>query len=607
MAAVAIAVSASWFFSDRPHSLTAKDTIVLADFTNATGDPVFDGALRQGLSVQLEQSPFLSIISDEQVRETLEQMSQKPDARLTPEIAREVCQRTSSAVVLDGTVAEIGSRYQLTLRASNCVDGKSVASDEVLAKDKDSVLDALSTASSDIRKKLGESPDSIKKYDVPLEQVTTSSLEALKLFSAYARGGGLISPLPVLQRVVELDPNFAGAYVQLSDVADNAGEAELASQYAQRAFDLRARVGERERLGITATYYAATLGDSELELRSWEVLQQLYPREWGAWNDLAATRRSLGDYVRSLKEALEAMRLAPNMMNPYLNVGHAYVALGRCDDAKQVAEQALARGFDRPEVHLLMYWAAFLDSDSTEMERQMAQLLAKEGKPAFGPLWERSTTEAYFGRLKNSGSFSKRALQAISGKNLNELSAMIRDIEALREIEFGNVSQANQGIAAAVALSSGRNAKILSALELARAGQPTRAQALVEDLDRSFPSHTLIQHYWLPTIRGSIELARNNPSGALDALNGVSYELGDTGLLVGNLYPVYLRGQAYLAAHQATQAAAEFQKFLDHSGVVLTSPLGAIARLGLARAYSLQGDKARTQGLSGFPRNMERR
>ena len=589
------AISARWFLSREKHFLTEKDIIVLADFTNTTGDAVFDGTLRQGLSAQLEQSPFLSIISDDHIHETLRMMGQKPDAKLTPEITREVCQRTSSAAVLDGSIAQIGAQYVLTLKAVNCSNGDLLASTDVRASDKNHVLDSLGRAASKIRSKLGESRTSIKKYDVPLEQVTTSSLEALKLFSVYARGGGLVSPVPVLQRVVELDPNFAAAYTQLSDAAYDAGEAELASEYAQKAFDLRERVSERERLLISATYYGATLGDSELELRSWEVLQQIYPRDWGPWNNSASTRLSLGDYTRALKDGQEALQLDPNKMNPYINSGRALLCLGRSEEAKQAAKQALARGFDLPDIHILIYRAAFLEGDTKEMEIQMAPLLAKEGEGAFDPLWERSTTEAYFGRLKKSRAFSRRALEAVSGKNLNELTAMIRDAESLREAEFGDSGPAKQHVAAALALSSGRSAKIFTALALARAGDASRAELLANELSKQFPSYTLLQRYWLPTIRGAIELARNDPSRALDALNGVSYELGDNGGLAGNLYPVYLRGQAYLGVHQGRESAAEFQKFLDHRSIVLNSPLGALAHLGLARAYSIQSEKSKAR------------
>jgi DNA-binding winged helix-turn-helix (wHTH) protein/tetratricopeptide (TPR) repeat protein len=588
-------ISARWFLSREKDALTEKDTIVLADFTNTTGDAVFDGTLRQGLSAQLEQSPFLNIIPDDHIQETLRLMGQNPDAELTPEITREVCLRTSSAVILNGSIAQIGTQYLLTLKAFNCSNGDLLASTEVRASDKNHVLDSLGIAASKIRSKLGESRTSITKYDVPLLQVTTSSLDALKLFSVYARGGGLVSPVPVLRRVVELDPNFAAAYVQLSDAAYDAGEAELASEYAQKAFDLRDRVSERERLAISATYYGATLGDSELELRSWEVLQQIYPRDWGPWNNSSTTRSSLGDYTRALKDGQEALQLDPNKMNPYINVGCALLSLGRSEEAKQVAKQALARGFDVPDIHLLIYRATFLDGDTAAMEIQMKSLLAKEGEEAFDPLWEQSATEAYFGRRKNSRAFSTRALEAVRGKNLNELTAMIRDAESLREAEFGDSGWARQHVATALALSSGRNAKIYTALALARAGDPARALVLADELNGRFPSNTFLQKYWLPTIRGAIELARNNPSRALDALKGVSYELGNNGVLVGNLYPAYIRGQAYLRTHQGREAAVEFQKVLDHRAIVLNSPLGALAHLGLARAYSIQSEKSKAR------------
>jgi eukaryotic-like serine/threonine-protein kinase len=282
-------------------------------------------------------------------------------------------------------------------------------------------------------------------------------------------------------------------------------------------------------------------------------------------------------------------------MNPYINAGRALLSLGRGEEAKEVAKQALARGFDLPDIHILIYRAAFLDGDTQAMEIQMAPLLAKEGEEAFDPLWEQSTTEAYFGRLKNSRTFSRRALEAVSGKNLNELTAMIQDAESLREAEFGDSARAKQHVAAALALSSGRNAKILTALALARAGDPARALVLTDELNSRFPSNTLIQKYWLPTIRGAIELALNHPSRALDALKGVSYELGNNGVLASNLYSVYIRGQAYLGTHQGKEATSEFQKFLDHRPIVLNSPLGALAHLGLARAYSIQSEKSKAR------------
>ncbi len=593
LVAVAIATFASWFFYERPHPLTAKDTIVLADFTNATGDLVFDGALRQGLSVQLEQSPFLSILSDEQTQETLERMGRKPDSRLTPEIAREVCQRTSSAVVLDGTIAQVGSRYQLTLRASNCVDGKSIASDEVLAKDKDSVLDALSMASSDIRKKLGESLASIQKYDAPLQQVTTSSLDALRALSLSVQHP-MDSGLPFLKRAVELDPHFAFAYVQMSAVYDALGESELASEFAQKAFDNRVQASERERLLIIEMYYYATEGDIDRELSVYPVWQQTYPREAGPWVDSSATHISLGDYERALQEAQQAVRLAPNSYVPYLNASTALLCQNRREEGEQLTRRALGRGLDAPALHLLLYQIGFLENNEQEMRSRLAPLSGTPDSGAALALFAQSRTEAYSGRLRSSLELSNKGVEIARRVHFNELAAQGKIADALHEAEFGDPGMARQAVTTALTISSGRRAKLLTALALARSGDIARAQALGDELERRFPSNTWMQRYWLPTIRASIELYRKNPAKALLVLRDVSYELGDMSIVGDNLYPVYIRGQAYLGTHEGKEAAAEFQKFLDHSGIVLNSPLGALARLGLARAYSLQGDKART-------------
>jgi eukaryotic-like serine/threonine-protein kinase len=581
-----------WFLSLPKHPLTDKDSIVLADFTNRTGDPVFDGTLRQGLSVQLEQSPFLSIISNEQVRETLELMSQKPGAELTPAVAREVCQRTSSAVVLDGTIAQIGSRYQLTLRASNCVDGKSIVSDAVLANDKNGVLDALSRASSDIRKKLGESRDTIQKYDAPLQQATTPSLDALRAFSLSA-ARPMDSGLPFLERAVELDPHFAVAYVQLSDVYDAAGESELASEYAQKAFDNRAQASERERLNIIEAYYYATLGDTDRELSVYPVWQQTFPREAGPWVDSSATHISLGDYERALQEAQQAIRLAPNSYVPYSNAGTALLCLNRLGEAEQLARRAVGRGINAPALHLLLYQIAFLENNEKELRAQLALLLGTPDSGAALALFAQSDTEAYFGRLRSSLEYSTKGVAIARRVRFNELAAQGRTIDVLREAEFGDSGGARQAATMALTVSSGRNAKLLTALALARSGDVARARALADELDKRFPSNTPMQRYWLPAIRASIELDRKNPAGALLVLRDAS-DVGDVNSLGANLYPAYIRGQAYLGIHRGKEAAAEFQKFLDHSGIVLNSSLGPLARLGLARAYSMQGDKMRT-------------
>jgi DNA-binding winged helix-turn-helix (wHTH) protein/predicted Zn-dependent protease len=589
--------SAWWLFSRKAPTLTEKDSIVLADFANATGDPVFDGTLRQGLLVQLEQSPLLSIVSGEQIQETLERMGQKPNAKLTAEIAREVCQRTSSVAVLDGLIAQIGSRYQLTLRAINCADGKSIASAEVLANDKNRVLDALGIASLDIRKKLGESLSSIQKYDAPLPQVTTPSLDALRAFSLSATlpKQGVDSGLPFLKRAVELDPHFAVAYVQLSDAYDAVGENELASEYAQKAFDNREQASQRERLQIDATYYSATLGDTDRELSVYAVWQQMYPRDPGPWVDSSDTRNSLGDYEHALQEAGQAIRLAPNSYVPYMNAGRALLCLNRWEEADELARRALARGIDATALHLLLYQIAFLENNEKEMRAQLAPVLATPDSGGALALFAQSGTEAYLGRLRGSLEFSSEGVKIARSARFNDLAAQARIADSLREAEFGDSGRARQAAATALTISSGRTAKLLVALALARSGDVPRAQALADELEKRFPSDTRMKNYWLPTIRASIELDRGNPAKALAVLRDVSYELSDARYLVGNLYPVYVRGEAYLGTHQGREAAAEFQKFLDHKGIALNSVLGSLARLGLARAYLLQDDKMKAR------------
>lgn len=578
-----------WSFARRNRrALTAKDTIVLAEFTNTTDDPVFNDTLRQGTLVQLEQSPFLSIITDGQVADALHRMGLNPGTELTPDVAREVCLRTGSAAVLNGNIAQVGSQYDLSLRAVACVDGAALASTEALASDKDHVLGALGKTASEMRSKLGESRTSIQKFDLPLQQVTTSSLEALREFSVYANGRGRVPPFPVLLRVIELDPNFAAAYGQLADAYTDLGEFELASQYAQKAFDLRNRVSERERLGINSTYYYAVLGDLDQELRTYPVSERMYPRDWGFWNNSAATRLWLGDYTRAAQEASQALQLEPDALNPYINLGSALLFLNRRDEVKKIANQALARGFDSSAIHLLLYDVAFLENDVREMDAQLSPLLEKP--EALNAQVTQSMTEAYSGRLKRFLVISEQAFQIASKGNNKELAAQIRDAEALRQAEFGNLAAASRTAATALSISSGRNAKIFTALALARARETSRAQALANELRVQLPSHTLLQRYWLPTIQASIELARNNPSKALDILQTVSYEYGNADFPVGNLYSVYVRGQAYLATGQAKAAAAEFQRLLDHRSIVLNSPLVPLACLNLARAYSLQGD-----------------
>jgi eukaryotic-like serine/threonine-protein kinase len=596
---LAALAAGGYFYLHRTPKVTNKDKIVLADFTNTTGDEVFDGALRQGLAVQLEQSPFLSLISDQQIHQTLRMMKQPSDTRLTPEIAREICQRTSSTIVLDGSIAQIGTQYSLILKALTCSNGDSLTSTEAQASDKSHVLEALGKASSEIRKKLGESLASIQKFDTPIAQATTSSLEALRAYSLGLKAAdtkGDIDAIPFLKRAIELDPNFASAYSSLAWRYNNLGELNVSYGYAQRAFNLRERVTEREQFEISAAYYSA-LGDLDQDLRNFQVWAQTYPRDWLPWQNIGVDLALLGEYERALKPAQEALRLNPDHANCYVNVAWDFLSLNRRDEARQIAQRALAHDLQDPQLHLILYQAAFLENDTKGMEAQVTALSGTAGEQF--ALGAQSSTEAYLGRLRKAREFSKRARESARRENLGELSMAIQGAEALREAEFGNSEPAERAAATALGPSSGEMAKLFASLALARAGDPSRAELIANELSKRFPSDTLLQRYWVPTIRGAIELARKNPTAALAALRGVSYELSTYQVSWGTspdpLYPAFLRGQAYLGTRQGKEGTAEFQKFLDHRSIVLNSPLGVLAHHGLARAYVLQGDTAKAK------------
>jgi tetratricopeptide (TPR) repeat protein len=365
-------------------------------------------------------------------------------------------------------------------------------------------------------------------------------------------------------------------------------------EYAQKAFDRRERVSEREQLDIASTYYYVVLGDFDQELRTYQVWEQTYPRDWLPWQNSAVDLAVFGEYEHALMQAQEALRLNPDHANCYLHVAVNFLHLNRRDEAKQVAQRALAHSLDVPPLHFVLYQIAFLENDTKGMEAQVAGFSGKPGEEsAFGI---QASTEAYFGRLNKAREFSKSAVETARRGNFNELAAMMQVGGALREAEFGDPELVKQAVSKALTLSSGRDAETLASLGFARAGEVSRAEALASELNKRFPSDTMLQRYWLPTIRGAIELGRNNPSGAISILQGVSYELGAAGVRPWtNLYPVYIRGQAFLGTHQGKEAAAEFQKFLDHRSIVLNSPLGALAHLGLGRAYVLSGDTAKAR------------
>jgi serine/threonine protein kinase/predicted Zn-dependent protease len=593
-----LAVGGWLFFSRKAHALTDKDTIVLADFTNSTGDPVFDGTLRQGLSIQLEQSPFLSLVSDQQVRQTLQMMDQKPDVKLTPEIARELCQRAGSAAVLDGTITQIGTQYLLTLKAVNCSNGESLASTETQASDKNHVLDALGKSASEIRNKLGESLNTVQKFDTPLEQATTPSLEALQAYSIGRRmmaGDDYADAPPLFQRAIRLDPNFAMAYARLGTSYSNLGETTIGSENLKKAYELRDRASEPEKFYIESHYYQIVPGNLEKARQVYELWAQTYPREYVARLNLSGIYANFGQYDKALEEARETLRLKANG-DGYGSLAGSYLNLNRFEEARAIAEEAQAKKFDSPTLHILMYRLAFLRHDAPEMAQEASWA---ESKPGVEDIFVASEadTAAYSGRLQAARNLSRRAVASAKLAEEKEAAASYEANAALREGLFGKVGEARQQAPAALELSSGPNVQYQAALALALAQDATRAQPLGDDLGKRFPEDTIVQFNFLPATRAQIDLIDNDFVRAIEALQPAApYELGSPNSVISlALYPVYVRGEAYLAAHQASEAAAEFQEILDHRGIVLNEPIGALAHLQIGRAYVMEGDTAKAR------------
>jgi eukaryotic-like serine/threonine-protein kinase len=576
--------------SQRVQALSATDTVVLAGFNNTTGDAVFDDTLRQGLEVQLEQSPFLSIISSERMRQTLRLMNQPPDARLTPAVARDLCQRVGSKAYIAGSIASLGHDYVVALHAVNCATGDSLAQEQEQAAGKEKVLGAMSRAAADLRKKLGESLNTVLKFDTPIE-ATTSSLEALKAFSAASKGEEA-EAVPSLQRAVKLDPNFASAYAALGIWYSNLGENTLARETIGKAYALRDNISERERYRISGTYYTYVTGEVEKANHTYIEFAQAYPRDAFSRSNLGANYLTLGQYENAVAPILETIRLRPDDGVAYANLMLADVGLNRLDDAKAIYEQAVAHKLDEVYLHQARYLLAFRQSDTAEMEKQVEWSRGKAGiEDAF--LSMQSDTEAFYGHLGKALEFSRRAVELAEYAGSKETAALWQVNAALREAELGNPAAAKQGVKEALTLAPGHDIQILAGLALARIGDGSRAETLVEELAKSGPSSTVLMGYWLPVIRSAIQLRQRNPARALILLEAAApYELGNPSPF-GNLYPIYLRGQAYLLAHKGPAAAAEFQKIIDHPGIVLNYPTGALAFVQLARAEAISGHIAK--------------
>jgi DNA-binding winged helix-turn-helix (wHTH) protein/predicted Zn-dependent protease len=604
LAALILTAGGTFLWQQRTHAkpLTDKDMLVLADFANTTGDPVFDGTLRQGLAVQLEQSPFLSIIPDEKIQQTLGLMGQPVDAKLIPAIAREVCQRTASAAVLDGSIAKIGTQYLLTLKAVNCESGKTLASTEAKANDENHVLDALGNVSVEIRNKLGESLSTIQRFDIPLEQATTPSLEALKAYSSgmkAMRAKGPDAATPFFKHAVELDPNFAVAYAYLGIMASTTLEPGLSVEYRTKAYELRDRTSEAEKYWITAAYHKGVTGNIPKAIEACDLWIQDYPRSELPHVYLgAAVLPVVGQYERAVEEATEGVRLRPDFPLAYAFRIRAYTALNRFDEAKATYAQALERKLHTSFIDLVMYDLAFAQNDTAAMAQHVAKL---ETLPRWGHLIlnMEGDTAAYSGHLRDARELSRRTMDNAQRAGEKDAPALYSGTSGLREAWFGNADEARRRATFALKLSTGRDLQYFAALAFAYTRDDARAKALADDLDKRFPEDTIVQFNYLPTVRGKLALNKGDASGAIESLGASApYELGATRAIDLDwtaMFPVFVRGEAYLAARHGSEAAVEFQKILDHRGLVLNQPIGALAHLGLGRAYVLQGDTVKAK------------
>jgi len=599
---VALAVG-GYFYSRRIPTLMDKDTIVLADFANSTGDPVFDDTLRQGLAVQLEQSPFLSLISEDRIQQTLRQMGQAPDARLTPMIAREICQRTDSAGVLNGSIAGLGSQYVLGVKAVNCRTGDSLAEEQVTADGKEQVLKSLGDAVARLRQKLGESLTTVQKLDTPIEQATTPSLEALQAYSLGRKnlsGGDVAAAVQLLQRAIRLDPNFAMAYASLGTSYSRLAETSLAAENARKAYALHDRVSEREKFYIESHYYDLVTGDLEKARQVYELWAQSYPRDPVPPHNLSAgIYPNLGQYEKALAEIREGLRLDPGSSSSYAGLAWDYLFLNRFKEAQAAAKEGQAKKLDSPTLHFILYLLAFLQNDAAEMTQRVAWSSGKSGiEDVF--LAMEADTAAYFGRLGKAREFSRRAVASAERAGQKDTAASYEAEAMMREVLFGNPTEARQRASATAGRSNGRDAQYVAALTLAIAGYASLAQAMADDLAKRFPEDTIAQSIYLPTIRAQLALSHNDSSKAVEVLQAAApNELGlegSEGLTIA-LHPVYVRGAAYLAGHQGSEAVAEFQKILDHRGIVQNGPIGALAHLQLGRAYALQGEIAKARAV----------
>jgi eukaryotic-like serine/threonine-protein kinase len=613
---VVVAVSAILWRSHRlkAASLHASDTVVLADFANSTGDVVFDDALKTALNISLRQSPFLKVMPDSEVAATLQLMTRPPDAKLTPQLARELCQRAGSKAYIAGAIGSLGSEYVLELKAVNCQNGDTLAQEQVTAASKEKVLSALGEAASKLRGELGESLATVQKFDVPLEQATTPSLEALKAYSVGIKAfsaGSYAASVPFHLQAIRLDPAFALGYWALGDDYGSLGEVGQAGEYFTKAFQLREHASEREKLAITANYYLIVTGELDKAARTYQQEVESYPREAEAYGHLGVVFWEQGNYKKAAEITRQALHLAPDDVGWYENLADYALGSQQFDEARRVIYESQARKLDDAQAHDSLYALAFLGANATAMAEQ-EQWFAGKPEENFG-LALASDTKAYAGQVSEARDLTRRAVQSAIRADSKENAAIWLAISAQWEAAYGEPAQARRSATAALKLApASKGLESEASLALALAGDATGAESLALDLGKRFPLDTQIQSLWLPAIRTQLALNRKNKPPVLKAPTTAdsTIELGSMTFVLNNscLYSVYVRGEAYLAAGQGSTAAAEFQKILDHSGIVWNCWTGALAHLGVARANALQlktlqgadADAARARALAAY-------
>ena len=607
-AAIVLAIVAGSYFYLRPGpKLTDKDTIVLGDFENKTGDAVFDGTLRQGLAVQLEQSPFLSLISDERIQHLLPLMGQATDAKLTPEIARQICDRTGSAAALNGSISSLGTSYVLSLSAKNCRSGDVLDEEQVQVSRKEDVLNALGQMASKFRARAGESLATVQQHDKPLEEATTKSPEALKAYTtsrqiAFAKGS--MEAIAFDKRAIEIDPQFALAFAMLGRAYGDIGENELSAQALTKAYELRDRASDRERCFITVNYEIQVTGNLERARQADEPCMLAYPRDADLHGLFSAyITQAVGQFDRSIAEAKKSLEADPGFGPGYINQGFAYIYINQPKQALAIAQEATDRHLHEADLGVLRFWSAFLLNDQPGMDREVAN---SQQEP-FADHWvgfSQAIVLAHSGKLTAARQGSRRSTDLALQQSQHENAALYRAGAAIWEALYGNPAEAKQFATEALAISKVRDVEYCAAAAYANAGEIARAESLAADLEKRYPDDSEVRYVYLPALRALADVSRNEPAKAVEALEtSRSYDLGVPGpsfaAFVGGMYTPYLRGVAYAAQHKSVEALPEFQKVLDHPGIVLADPIGVLVHLQLARMYAAAGDMGRAKSHYG--------